>query len=64
MLFLLQVKLFDEEHEKDLEQRLNHFLEVIPDQKIIDIKFSIAAISEAMEDEQIYCYSAMVLYRM
>jgi hypothetical protein len=55
--------LFDEEHEKDLEDRINLFLEVIPDQKIVDIKFSIAAITEPMEDEQIYCYSAMILYR-
>ncbi len=59
---MLKVKLFDFEHEKDLEVAVNRFLKQIDEDQLIDIKYNIAAISE-MEDEQIYCFSAMVIYR-
>lgn len=55
----MTVKLFDENHEKDLEKSINEFLKAnICD--IIDIKYQVA-ISMFGED-QIYCFSAMVIY--
>jgi hypothetical protein len=59
---LVQVKLFDYEHEKDLEWAVNRFLKNIDENDLIDIKYHIAAMKED-EDEQIYCFSAMIIYR-
>ena len=64
MLFFLwvinvRVKIFDEEHEKDLESKINEFLKST-DCKYVDIKFTVA-VSVCGED-QIYCFSAMILY--
>lgn len=61
---MIQVKLFDYEHEKDLEKELNHFLKKIDEKKLLDIKYNIAAFPESEEEEeQVYCFSAMVIYR-
>lgn len=60
---MIQVKLFDQEHEKDLEKDINYFLAGLDERKLVDIKYNIAALSEEDEDEQIYCFSAMVIYR-
>ncbi len=55
----MQVKIFDENHEKDLEASINLFLmENTCD--IIDIKYQVA-ITVCGED-QIYCFSAMIVY--
>ncbi|MBG9653377.1 sporulation protein Cse60 [Cytobacillus firmus] len=59
---MIKVKLFDHEHEKDLEKDMNYFLEKIEEKKLLDIKYNVAAVQED-EDEQIYCFSAMVIYR-
>lgn len=59
---MIKVKLFDHEHEKDLEKDMNHFLEKIEEKKLLDIKYNVAAVNED-EDEQIYCFTAMVIYR-
>ncbi|EWG10600.1 sporulation protein Cse60 [Cytobacillus firmus] len=59
---MIKVKLFDHEHEKDLEKDMNHFLEKIEEKKLLDIKYNVAAVQED-EDEQIYCFSAMVIYK-
>jgi hypothetical protein len=59
---LIQVKVFDQEHEKDLETEMNRFLKKIDETRLIDIKYNVAAMPEE-EDEQIYCFSAMVIYR-
>ncbi|RLQ97878.1 sporulation protein Cse60 [Falsibacillus albus] len=59
---MIQVKVFDYEHEKDLEHGMNDFLKGLDDTKIVDIKYHIAAIPED-EEEQIYCFSGMVIYR-
>jgi hypothetical protein len=59
---LIQVKVFDQEHEKDLEVEMNRFLKKIDETRLIDIKYNVAAMPEE-EDEQIYCFSAMVIYR-
>ncbi len=55
----MKVKLFDESHEKDLEDKINNFLSSI-DGEVIDIKLqtSIAMFGE----EQIYCFTAMIIY--
>ncbi|MEQ2529380.1 sporulation protein Cse60 [Robertmurraya yapensis] len=61
---MIQVKLFDQEHEKDLEKVMNRFLEKLDEKKLLDIKYNIAALPEDDESpEQIYCFSAMVIYR-
>lgn len=54
----MQIKVYDEEHEEDLEQKVNEFIE---DKEVVDIKYEVA-ISMFSED-QIYCYSAMIIYK-
>ena len=56
----MKIKIFDESHEKDLEESINKFIsEKQPE--IIDIKFSTAV--SIYSEEQIYCFSAMILYK-
>ena len=55
----MQVKMFDESHEKDLELAINDYLND-HDIDVIDIKYTVA-ISTCGED-QIYCFSAMIVY--
>ena len=55
----MHVKLFDENHENDLETSINEFLKN-NNCDIIDIKYQVA-IAMSGED-QIYCFSAMVIY--
>lgn len=55
----MSVKIFDESHEKDLEDDINEFLDN-NDIDLIDIKYNVA-ISINGED-QIYCFSAMLIY--
>ena len=58
---MYKVKIFDEEHELDLEDAINDFLESARVEKVIDIKYCInCTLSNC--GEQIYCYSALVLY--
>lgn len=59
---MVKVKVFDYEHEKDLEKEMNAFLKDISEDQLLDIKYDVAAIGED-EDEQIYCFSAMIVYR-
>lgn len=55
----MKVKIFDEEHEKDLEDKINDFFE--EHEKIIDIKYQVSI--SMFSNEQIYCFSAMILYK-
>lgn len=58
----MKVKLFDEAHEKDLEEAMNDFLEELDDdQEVIDIKYSVS--TSVFSEEQIYCFSAMIIYQ-
>ncbi len=57
---MYKVKTFDEAHEKDLEKKVNAFLASIADKDIIDIKFDVS--TSMFSEEQIYCFSAMVIY--
>lgn len=54
----MKVKLFDFEDEKDLESAINDFLD--DDIEIVDIKYQVS--SSIFSEEQIYCFSAMVVY--
>lgn len=54
----MKVKIFDENHEKDLEKAINEFLE--DDIELIDIKYQVAI--SVFGEEQVFCFSAMVIY--
>ena len=54
----MKVKLFDFEDEKDLEKAINEFLD--DDMDVIDIKYQVS--SSLFSEEQIYCFSAMIVY--
>ena len=60
---MIQVKLFDREHEKDLEKEMNRFLRGLDEKKLLDIKYNVAALPEDEEEDQIYCFTAMIIYR-
>lgn len=57
---MYRVKTFDESHEKDLENKVNAFLSTITDKEIVDIKYQVS--TSIFSEEQIYCFSAMVIY--
>lgn len=55
----MKVKVFDEVHEKDLEDSINLFLSEL-DGDVIDIKYQVSI--SMFSEEQIYCFSAMIIY--
>ena len=57
----MYVRVFDEEHELDLEKQVNDFLYDIDDEDVIDIKYSVATLYDGRS--QIYCYSCMIVLR-
>ena len=56
----MKVKIFDEEDEEDLENDVNSFL-MDDNLEILDIKFQVGV--SIFSEEQIYCFSAMILYK-
>lgn len=56
----MKVKVFDESHESDLETSVNKFLDEC-DGEIIDIKYQVSI--SVFSEEQIYCFSAMIIYQ-
>lgn len=56
----MKVKIFDEMHEKDLEDSVNVFLDELEPSDIISIKYQVAI--SMFGEEQIYCFSAMIVY--
>lgn len=56
----MKVKIFDENHEKDLEKDINNFLSTL-EGKVVDIKFQVAV--SMFADEQVFCFSAMIIYQ-
>ena len=56
----MKIKIFDESHEKDLEETINNFIQE-KEIDVIDIKFSVAA--SLYGEEQIYCFSALMMYK-
>ena len=59
LVISLKVKVIDESHEKDLEKSVNQFLSE-NEYDILDIKFQVAI--GIVGEEQIYCFSAMIMY--
>lgn len=55
----MKVKIFDESHEADLEAKVNEFLSEHKD--IVDIKYQVSI--TMFSEEQIYCFSAMIIYK-
>lgn len=56
---IMKIKIFDEAHEKDLEEQVNTFLSTL-EGEIIDIKFQTAVAMYG--EEQIYCFTAFIIY--
>lgn len=54
----MKVKIFDFQHEIDLEKAINQF---IKDKEIIDIKYQISNFYDGKN--QIYTYSALIMYK-
>lgn len=59
---IVKVKAFDANHELDLEDKINVFLKGIKEDKIVDIKYSVS-VTAMVDKEQIYCFSALVIYK-
>lgn len=55
---IVKVKLFDCEHEGDLQSEINAFIENV---EVIDIKYNVAV--AMFGEEQIFCFSAMIIYK-
>lgn len=56
----MKVKIFDEGHEVDLQNSINEFLDGL-EGEIIDIKYQVSI--GLFSEEQIYCFSAMIIYK-
>lgn len=56
----MRVKVIDEGHEKDLENSVNEFLSEFTGE-VIDIKYQVAL--SVFSEEQVYCFSAMIIYK-
>lgn len=54
----MKVKIIDESHEKDLEESVNNFIGSV---NVIDIKYQVSVAIFA--EEQIYCFSALIMYK-
>ena len=59
VIFFMKVKLFDENHELDLEKSINKFLKE-KEVEVIDIKYQLGL--SIVGEEQIFCFSAMIIY--
>ena len=55
----MKVKIFDYEDEVDLEEDINDFISDTSI-RVIDIKYQVAV--SIFSEEQIFCFSAMILY--
>lgn len=56
----MKVKLFDENHELDLETKINKFLDE-KEVEVFDIKYSVSVSING--EDQIYCFSALLMYK-
>lgn len=55
----MKVKIFDYEDETDLEEDINSFIET-NGIEVIDIKYQVSV--GVFSDEQVFCFSAMIIY--
>lgn len=53
----MKVRVFDCDHEKDLEEAVNSF---ISGKEIVDIKYQVSI--GVCGEEQLYCFSEMIIY--
>ena len=60
---MVRVRVFDESHEKDLEDSVNVFLKKLDENQFVDIKYQVG-VSINDDENQIYCFSAMVIYKI
>ena len=56
---VMKVKIFDEEDEKDLENDINEFLSGLSGE-VVEIKYQVTM--GIFSEEQVYCFSAMIIY--
>lgn len=56
---IMKVKIFDLEDEIDLENEINSFLNNL-NGEVIDIKYQVSV--GVFSEEQVFCFSAMVVY--
>ncbi len=56
----MKVKIFDESHEKDLEDDILKFIKE-EEPNIVDIKYSVS--NSVFGEEQIFCFSALIMYK-
>ena len=56
----MKVKVIDESNEKDLEEEINKFISE-NEIEVIDVKFSVS--TSIFSEEQIYCFSALIMYK-
>lgn len=56
---IMKVKIFDFEDEKELEEEINNFIKE-GKVEVIDIKYQVSM--GIFSEEQIYCFSAMIVY--
>ena len=54
----MKIKFFDEESELDLQDDINKFIENVD---VIDIKYQVSL--SVFSEEQIYSFSAMIIYK-
>lgn len=59
MVIIMKVKIFDLEDEIDLENEVNNFLSDTSIE-VIDIKYQVSV--GVFSDEQVFCFSAMIIY--
>ncbi|MCH5180532.1 MAG: sporulation protein Cse60 [Erysipelotrichales bacterium] len=60
---MINVAVFDEENEEDLENNINGFLSQLPENSFIDLKFATSHFL-TNEGEQIFSYSALIIYKI
>ena len=56
----MKVKIFDESHEKDLEDDILKFIKE-EEPNIVDSKYSVS--NSVFGEEQIFCFSALIMYK-
>ena len=57
--YFMKVKIFDYEDELDLEEDINDFIDS-NNIEVIDIKYQVS--TSVFSEEQIFCFSAMIIY--
>ena len=55
----MKVKIFDFEDDGDLEDAINNFLKELKGD-VVEIKYQVSSFPSG--EEQIYCFSAMIIY--